>query len=202
MQVRADERRIATVVFADLVGFTSLSEGLDPEQLKNLVDGCFKRMAADIAGFGGHVDKIVGDAIIALFGAPVAHEDDAERAVRAALEMQATLRQFAAEAGTYVEMRVGINTGDAIAGNVGSLDRMEYTVIGDMVNTAFRLASAAGRNQILISKETAGNIQTKIDLIDVGVIKTKDVHIEAFEVIVPRSENLCSSAPFEESGLQ
>ena len=89
-----DERRIATVLFADLVGFTTLSETRDPEQVKNLVDACFQLLARDITSFGGQVDKIVGDAIVALFGAPVAHEDDAERAVRAALRMQETVQAY------------------------------------------------------------------------------------------------------------
>ena len=88
---RPDERRVATVLFADLVGFTALSETADPEHVKNLVDRCFERLVADVTAFGGQVDKIVGDALVALFGAPVAHEDDAERAVRAALRMQETL---------------------------------------------------------------------------------------------------------------
>src|SRR3974390_519204 len=91
---RSDERRIATVLFADLVGFTTLSETRDPEQVKNLVDACFQLLARDITSFGGQVDKIVGDAIVALFGAPLAHEDDAERAVRAALRMQETLQSY------------------------------------------------------------------------------------------------------------
>ena len=82
---------IVTVLFADLVGYTTLSETRDPEQVKNLIDGCFERLVADIDAFGGRVDKIIGDAIVALFGAPTAHEDDAERAVRAALRMQETL---------------------------------------------------------------------------------------------------------------
>ena len=82
------------MLFADLVGFTAMAEGLDPEQVKNLVDGCFERLVADVVAFGGRVDKIIGDAIVALFGAPVAHEDDAERAVRAALRMQETLGAY------------------------------------------------------------------------------------------------------------
>src|SRR3954467_15069613 len=94
-----DERRIVTMLFGDLVGFTTLSEGLDPEHVKNIVDRCFERLAADITAFGGRVDKIVGDAVVALFGAPVAHEDDAERAVRAALQMQRTLAEEAAAIG-------------------------------------------------------------------------------------------------------
>ena len=90
---RPDERRVATVLFADLVGFTTLSEFRDPEQVKSIVDGCFERLVRDIAAFGGRVDKIIGDAIVALFGAPVSHEDDPERAVRAALRMQQTLAE-------------------------------------------------------------------------------------------------------------
>src|SRR5215469_18291799 len=103
---RGDERRVVSVVFADLVGFTTLSETMDPEQVKNLVDGCFERLAADIAAFGGRVDKIIGDAIVALFGAPVAHEDDAERAVRAALQMQESVVALSGELGS-LRMRVG-----------------------------------------------------------------------------------------------
>ena len=91
LRLRGDERRVVTVLFADLVGYTTLSETRDPEQVKNLIDGCFERLVADIDAFGGRVDKIIGDAIVALFGAPTAHEDDAERAVRAALRMQETL---------------------------------------------------------------------------------------------------------------
>src|SRR5438270_11883145 len=88
---RGDERRVVTVLFADLVGFTSMSETRDPEHVKNLVDTCFERLAGDVTAFGGRVDKVIGDALVARFGAPLAHEDDAERAVRAALQMQRTV---------------------------------------------------------------------------------------------------------------
>ena len=94
LQARADERRVVTVLFGDLVGFTAMAETPDPELIKNLVDRCFERLVRDIVSFGGRVDKIIGDAIVALFGAPVAHEDDAERAVRAALAMQNTMRTY------------------------------------------------------------------------------------------------------------
>src|SRR5213593_1928310 len=102
---RGDERRVVTVLFADLVGFTTLSETRDPEQVKNLVDRCFERLVADIDAYGGRVDKIIGDAIVALFGAPVAHEDDAERAVRAALQMQRTLSDLRQDLRVSAEMR-------------------------------------------------------------------------------------------------
>src|SRR6478752_6509403 len=91
---RQDERRVATVLFADLVGFTGLSESADPEQVKNIVDRTFERLAADVVSYGGQVDKVIGDALVAIFGAPVAHEDDAERAVRAGLRMQERLEQL------------------------------------------------------------------------------------------------------------
>ena len=95
-----EERRVVSVVFADIVGFTGLAERLDPENVKILVDRCFERLAADIVAFGGVVDKILGDGIVALFGAPTAHEDDAERAVRAGLRMQQTMAALAASSGS------------------------------------------------------------------------------------------------------
>ena len=97
--VAPDERRLVTVLMADLVGFTALSAGTDPEQVKRLIDDSFERLVDDITAFGGRLDKIVGDEIVAQFGAPVAHEDDAERAVRAALRMQVTLGGLAPQLG-------------------------------------------------------------------------------------------------------
>src|SRR5438132_26743 len=112
LRTGGDERRIVTVLFADLVGFTALSETRDPEHVKNLVDRCFERLAGDVTAFGGRVDKVIGDALVALFGAPLAHEDDAERAVRAALQMQRTVAAYAGEVGMSIRLRVGINTGE------------------------------------------------------------------------------------------
>ena len=111
----------------------------DPEQVKNLIDGCFERLVADIDAFGGRVDKIIGDAIVALFGAPTAHEDDAERAVRAALRMQETLAAHTAELDVDIRMRVGVNTGEVLVGALRAGG--DYTAMGDVVNTANRLQS-------------------------------------------------------------
>ncbi len=149
---RGDERRVVTVVFADLVGFTSLSESLDPEQVKNLVDGCFAKLADDVVSFGGRVDKVVGDALVALFGAPIAHEDDAERAVRAGLRMQATLADHAAIAGIDVRMRVGINTGEVLVGALRAGG--DYTAMGDVVNLASRLQALAPPGRVLVGAAT------------------------------------------------
>ncbi len=150
--VRHDERRVATVLFADLVGFTTFSEAADPEHVKGTVDRCFERLVADVAAFGGQVDKIVGDAIVALFGAPVAHEDDAERAVRAALRMQQTLAAMRAADGFDVEMRIGVNTGEVLVGALRAGG--DYTAMGDVVNTASRLQTAAAPGEVLVGPDT------------------------------------------------
>jgi class 3 adenylate cyclase/tetratricopeptide (TPR) repeat protein len=149
---RADERRIVTVLFADMVGFTSLSETRDPEEIKGLVDRCFQLMVAEIVGFGGRVDKIIGDAIVALFGAPEAHEDDAERAVRAALRMQETLHSRQADLDHLVRMRVGVNTGEVLVGALQAGG--DYTAMGDVVNTAARLQTSAGPGEVLVGPAT------------------------------------------------
>jgi class 3 adenylate cyclase/tetratricopeptide (TPR) repeat protein len=150
--LRGDQRRVVTVVFADIVGFTSLSEHRDPEQVKGIVDGCFQRLVADIEDFGGRVDKIVGDAILALFGAPIAHEDDAERAVRTALRLHATICDVATDLGLDLRLRVGVNTGEVLVGSLRAGG--DYTAMGDVVNTAQRLQSAAEPGQVLVGQAT------------------------------------------------
>jgi class 3 adenylate cyclase/tetratricopeptide (TPR) repeat protein len=171
LHVRGDERRVVTVVFADLVGFTALSEHRDPEQVKQLVDRCFERLVADIVAFGGRVDKIVGDAILALFGAPVAHEDDAERAVRAALQLHETLAAAEAELGVDVRLRVGVNTGEVLVGSLRAGG--DYTAMGDVVNTAQRLQSAAEPGQVLVGQTTHLATRRVITYRSVGEITAK-----------------------------
>jgi len=160
----AEERRIVTVLFADLVGSTALAESMDPEQVKRLIERCFERLVADLGAFGGKLDKLLGDAIVALFGAPVAHEDDAERAVRAALRMQETLRELAEDplAGPApLQMRIGINTGEVL---VGTLAGTDYTAMGDVVNTAARLQALAPPGGILVGRATAALCSPAITL--------------------------------------
>jgi class 3 adenylate cyclase/tetratricopeptide (TPR) repeat protein len=138
------------VLFADIVGFTGLAESADPEQVKNLLDRCFARLARDVTAYGGRVDKIVGDAMVALFGAPTAHEDDAERAVRAALQMQ---RSLAEELGPErPSLRIGVNTGEVLVGapRAGG----DATVLGDVVNVASRLQTAAAPGQVIVGPAT------------------------------------------------
>ncbi|MBI5118730.1 GAF domain-containing protein [Candidatus Poribacteria bacterium] len=178
-----------TVLFSDIRGFTTMSSKMNPSDVMEMLNEYFDEMTRIIFACQGTLDKFMGDGIMAIFGAPFSYGDDADRAALAAMDMIQRVRAMnarAKETGKRTfDIGIGINTGAAIAGNVGNIDRMDYTVIGDMVNTAFRLASAAGRNQILISRETQSAIQTKIDVRDVGVIRTKDVEVGAFEVIVP-----------------
>lgn len=168
---RGDERRVATVVFADLVGFTALSETLDPEQVKNLVDSCFELLVQDITRFGGRVDKIIGDAILALFGAPIAHEDDADRAVRAALRMQQTLARHAEDAGVGVQLRIGVNTGEVLVGALRAGG--EYTAMGDVVNTAQRLQIAAEPGTVVVGPATHSSTVDSIEYRDLGLVQAK-----------------------------
>lgn len=144
----SEERRIVTVLFADIEGFTSLAEHRDPESVKDLLDSCFERLIPVITDHGGHVDKIIGDEIMAIFGAPTAHEDDADRAVRAALALQPALQQV----GPAMHLRVGVNSGEVLAGSVGPA--AGYTVTGDVVNTAHRLVTAAAPGEVLVGERT------------------------------------------------
>ncbi|MCH7789890.1 MAG: AAA family ATPase [Acidobacteria bacterium] len=149
---RVDERRVVTVLFGDLVGFTAMSEHEDPERIKRVIDDVFAVLADDITSFGGNVDKVVGDGIVALFGATIAHEDDAERAVRAALRMQRSVADFAERESVPLEMRIGVNTGEVLVGSI-SADG-DWTAMGDVVNTASRLQSMADPGSVVVGEVT------------------------------------------------
>ncbi len=170
--LRPDERRLVTVLMADIVGFTSLSERADPERVKNLVDRCFQRLVADVVAFGGHLDKIVGDQLVAQFGAPVAHEDDAERAVRCALAMQQTLVEFTTETGSRFDLRIGINTGEVLVGAMRAGG--DATVMGDVVNIASRLQTSAQPGQVVVGPITYGATQTCVRYEPLGALTVKN----------------------------
>ena len=149
------ERRVVTVLFGDLSDFTSWAEDLDPERVGLVTDRVLATLAAAVTEFGGHVDKLTGDGLMAVFGAPTAHEDDAERAVRAAARMQGAVRRVVEQesgGGRRLGLRVGLNTGEVLAGVQAG---MSYTVIGDTVNTASRLSDAAGVGAVYAGRETA-----------------------------------------------
>src|SRR6478672_10492798 len=149
-----EERRWVTVLFADISGYTAMAERMDAELVKSMIDRCLRRMGNEVERFGGTVDKYIGDNVMAIFGAPVAHEDDAERAVRAGLGMQAAMEEINADIAAPYEvslaLRVGVNTGEVIAGAVGE----SYTVIGDTVNVAARLQAAAQTGSVTVGART------------------------------------------------
>ncbi len=159
------ERRQVTILFADLTDFTRLSNTLDAEDVRDLIEAYFDRIDPIVARHGGTVDKHIGDAVMALFGAPVAHADDPERALRAAFEMHAAMAEMSAELGRPLSVHVGIAAGSVVAGMLGRGARREYTVLGRSVNLAARLNDLAGANETLISDDvrhaTAGVVSCR-----------------------------------------
>lgn len=151
---QAGERKLVTVMFADISGFTALSERTDPEQVRALVNACFSWLVPIIEKFGGVVEKFIGDEIMAMFGAPVAHENDAERALMASLEMMDALVEFNEKHTTSLGMHFGINTGIVVAGGLGSDGRQQYGVMGDTVNVAARLEDVSETGQIIVGPNT------------------------------------------------
>ncbi|HEX4655716.1 MAG TPA: tetratricopeptide repeat protein [Mycobacteriales bacterium] len=149
------ERRVVTVLFGDLSDFTAWAEDLDPERVGVVTDRVLAALSRAVTEMGGRVDKLTGDGVMAVFGAPTAHEDDAERAVRAAALMQSDVRRMMAEesgGGRRMGLRVGLNTGEVFAGIQAHL---AYTVVGDTVNTASRLSDAAGVGAVFAGRDTA-----------------------------------------------
>ena len=181
----AEERRQVTVLFADLSGYTAAAERMDPEAVKAMVDRCLRRLGEEVDRFGGTVDKYIGDNVMALFGAPVAHEDDAERAVRAALGMQAAMEELNAEAqdayGVSLALRVGVNTGEVLAGAVGDA----YTVTGDTVNVAARLQAAGRPGSVTVGERTVRATEAAIAYTPLGelTLKGKAAPVAAWEAV-------------------
>ncbi|MEP7324869.1 MAG: adenylate/guanylate cyclase domain-containing protein, partial [Gemmatimonadota bacterium] len=150
------EKRPITVLFSDIRGFTRLSEHMNPDEIAQLLTDYFTEMVDVIFEHGGTLDKFIGDAIMALWGAPIAHADDTDRAMQAAIGMQRSLKELNAkwknEGRPEISIGIGINFGEVFAGNIGSHKRLEYTVIGDSVNVASRLCGRAEKGEILISQ--------------------------------------------------
>jgi len=177
----------ATILFTDIIGFTTLSEKMPPREINMILNQFFSRMTDIIFEYDGTLDKYIGDALMAVFGAPMEKEGDAERAIRAALKMRQALTEMMAntDAKKRFKVRIGINTGRVVAGNIGSPKRMDYTVIGDPVNIASRLESIAQPNQILIGEETHRHVKGKFNINKVGAkkVKGKDAEIIVYEVL-------------------
>lgn len=151
------DKRVVTVLFSDIRGFTALSETMNPDDMAKLLTEYFTEMVEVVFRHGGTLDKFIGDAVMAQWGAPIAAPDDADRAMLAAIDMMRELeklnRKWEAEGRPQLRIGIGLNHGEAFAGNIGSERRLEFTVIGDVVNTASRLCSAAEAGEILFSEE-------------------------------------------------
>jgi class 3 adenylate cyclase/tetratricopeptide (TPR) repeat protein len=186
------ERRQVTVLFADIAGFTSLAERLDPEEVHGIVDACFERITAEVHRFEGTINQYTGDGVMALFGAPIAHEDSARRAVHAALGIQRAIRAYAdglaKERGLSLAMRIGLNTGAVVVGRIGDDLRMDYTAVGDTTNLAARMQQNAAPGTVLITDATRRAVEGFFEASDRGVIEVKGRDaVRAFEVV--RSRN-------------
>jgi adenylate cyclase len=181
----AQEREIS-VLFADIVGFTSRSEGMTPAQTTQLLNGFFGRMTDVVFEHEGTLDKYIGDALMAVFGAPLDQPDHATRAVSTARQMQLALAKFNAESGAAsLQVRMGIHSGLAMAGDIGSLRRREYTVLGDTVNIASRLESSIAKpGQIVISGATRERLDSSVPLRSLGEVAIRGRHepVEVWEV--------------------
>ncbi|MBX7194314.1 MAG: GAF domain-containing protein [Sandaracinaceae bacterium] len=174
---KGGEGRQTTVLFSDIRGFTSMSESENPQVIVDMLNEYFELMVEVIFKYEGTLDKFVGDEIMALFGAPVSHGDDAVRAVRTAIEMLEVLRELnaaRARAGApEIRIGIGINTGHVVAGYIGSSKALEYTVIGDTVNTGARLCSVAKAGEIIISQSTYEQIGDRFDVIELPPVQVK-----------------------------
>jgi adenylate cyclase len=183
------ERREVTVLFCDVRGFTPLSERLSPEEVVLLLNDFYTLMIETTFKHDGTLDKFMGDAVMAIFGAPIAHPDHSARAVLTALAMQEGIAGLNArrvrEGKEAVSVGIGVSAGEAVAGTVGTEERMEYTVIGDSVNLAARLESNAKPGQILISQPTWDRVRGVVEVRSLGPIKVKgkEEQVEVYEVL-------------------
>jgi adenylate cyclase len=178
----------ATVLFTDIIDFTQLAEQSSPRETNIILNQYFSAMVEIIFRFNGTLDKYIGDGLMAVFGAPMEGENDAERAILAAKEMKRQLAvMMATQEGSRkkLDIRIGINTGRVVAGNIGSPRRLDYTVIGDPVNIASRLESIAKPNQILIGEETYRAVKGKFKIKKIGPkkVKGKSAEIMVYEVM-------------------
>ena len=183
------ERKLVTVLFADVADYTAMSDKLDPEEVHQIMDGAFKILMDEIHKYEGTINQFTGDGVMALFGAPVSHEDHAQRACYAALSIQNALgaygEKIGKDTGVEFKMRVGLNSGPVIVGAIGDDLRMDYTAVGDTTNLGSRMESLAQPGTVLLSKHTRRLVKDYFDLRSLGQIevKGKKEPQEAFELI-------------------
>ena len=185
------ERKLVTVLFADVANYTSISEKLDPEEIHQIMDGCFRILVDEIHRYEGTIDKFTGDGVMALFGAPVAHEDHAQRACHAALSIQKAIGEYGEkvgkDCGVEFKMRVGLNSGPVIVGTIGDDLRMDYTAVGDTTNLASRMESMAAPGTVRVSEHTHRLTRDYFQFESLGKlsVKGKEEPQEAYELVRP-----------------
>ena len=187
--VGQDERRIVSIVFVDLVGFTARAENLDPEDVQAVLGPYHEHVRRELESFGGTVEKFIGDAIMAVFGAPTAYGDDAERAVRGALAVRdSTLELDARELHLDLQLRIAVNTGEALVSLGARMARGESLVAGDVVNTASRLQSAAPVNGVIVGGETYATTKDAIEYEPMQAVRAKGKAepVEAWVALQPK----------------
>jgi class 3 adenylate cyclase/tetratricopeptide (TPR) repeat protein len=189
-RVAAEERKVVTAVFVDLVGFTGRSERLDPEDVRGFLAPYHARAKTELERFGGTVEKFIGDAVVAVFGAPVAHEDDPERAVRAALAVRDAISELNAEDPALgLSLRIGAATGEALVNLAARPEQGEQLAAGDVLNTASRLQSAAPADGILVDEATRRATDHSIEYRDAGPVqaKGKSEPVPVWEPLAPKA---------------
>jgi adenylate cyclase len=193
------ERRLITALFADVSGFTSLADRLDPEELLEVIDPVISELSSVVGRYGGYVEKFAGDALLALFGAPVSHGDDAERALRVALEMHRELARLVEDLPHDAELtlHVGVNSGHGIARILGSEARMDYAVLGDSVILAQRLESSAPPGETYVSAMTVRLTENVFEFEPVGelTLKGKSAPVAAWRLVRERAERRPVAGP-------
>lgn len=187
------KRQLVTVLFADIHGFTNLAEQLPPEELVKVLNGYLSLAAKTILRYEGTLDKFMGDGVMAIFNAPLPQRDHAWRAALAALMLQREVAAYAAKLPEAVRtyFRIGVHTGEAVVGNIGARELMNYTAVGDPVNVAKRLQENAEHNQILISRATYALIETKVVVRpkETLTVKGRVAPVEVFELVGVRNEH-------------
>jgi class 3 adenylate cyclase/tetratricopeptide (TPR) repeat protein len=182
------ERKQVTVLFADVANFTSMVEKLDPEDVHQIMDGCFRILMDEVHKFEGTINQFMGDGVMALFGVPIAHEDSAQRACYAALGMQSSLQRYAqnlkVKFGLDFKMRIGISSGTVVVGPIGDNLRMDYTAEGDTTNVAARMENMADPGCILVSQNTYRKVAPYFEFRPLGplAVKGKDGPLEVYEL--------------------
>jgi len=196
------ERRVVTMLFCDVTGSTAAAEQLDPEEWAQIMNGAFEHLIAPVYRYEGTLARLMGDAILAFFGAPIAHEDDPHRAVLAGLEISQSIGPYRDEVrrkwGVDFEVRVGINTGLVVMGEVGSDLRVEYTAMGDAINVAARMEASAAPGTVLIAADTQRLVAPLFEFEDLGLIdvRGKSEPVGAYRVLHRRE------APLRERGIE